>query len=188
MSFLNPPDFENPTDVGGNDGNNVYVVNVQVSDGQATDTQEIEVTVADTPVVNNDIVRTAVSGNGSITVVPEWAFLHDDSDLNGNPLDITATGSLNSLTSASLATNPGSVTIVNNDTSGGSFDYTATAGSETENASVTVEIDAAPMSGDDDSEILVGTAAAETIDGNGGTTSCSAAVAAIRFSVDRATT
>ena len=143
-------------------------MNVQVSDGQATDTQTIDVTVTDVGVANsdasNDIVRTAASGAGSTTVVPEWAFLYDDLGL----FDITATGSVSDLTSASLLTNPGSVTIVNNDTDGGSFTYTATGGGESDTAGVTVEIDTGDMSGSGSDEILVGTAGAQTIDGNGG--------------------
>ena len=111
----------------------------------------------------DDIVRTG----SAITVVPEWAFLHDDTD-DGITLDITATGSVSDLVAASLGIIPGSVTIINNDTDGGSFVYTASDGIETDTATVTVEIDAAPMAGDLDDEILVGTSAAETIDGGGG--------------------
>ncbi|MDH5296847.1 MAG: tandem-95 repeat protein, partial [Nitrospirota bacterium] len=45
VSFVGTPDFENPTDVG---GNNVYDVTVQVSDGNGgVDTQAISVTVTD---------------------------------------------------------------------------------------------------------------------------------------------
>ena len=105
----------------------------------------IDVTVTNVTVeANNNIVRTAVSGSGSTTVVPEWAFLHDDTSSVGKILDITATGSVSDLTSASLVTNPGSVTIVNNDGDAGSFVYTASDGIETDTATVTVEIDAAP--------------------------------------------
>ena len=41
LSFVSAPDYENPTDAG---GNNVYDVTVQVSDGTLTDTQAIAVT------------------------------------------------------------------------------------------------------------------------------------------------
>src|SRR5262245_5322635 len=34
LSFIAAPDFEHPTDIGGADGDNAYVVEVQVSDGQ----------------------------------------------------------------------------------------------------------------------------------------------------------
>lgn len=44
LSFITAPDFETPTDVG---GDNIYDVIVQVSDGTLTDTQAIAVTVAD---------------------------------------------------------------------------------------------------------------------------------------------
>ena len=103
-----------------------------------------------------------------ITVVPEWAFLHDDTSPVGNILDLTATGSVSDLVAASLGIIPGSVTIINNDADGGSFVYTASDGIETDTATVSVEIDAAPMTGDNDDEILVGTSAAETIEGGGG--------------------
>jgi hypothetical protein len=42
LTFVTAPDFEAPTDVG---GDNVYQVTVQVTDGTLTDTQEISVTV-----------------------------------------------------------------------------------------------------------------------------------------------
>ena len=42
LTFVSAPDFEAPTDAG---GNNVYDVQVQVSDGTNTDTQDIAVTV-----------------------------------------------------------------------------------------------------------------------------------------------
>jgi Ca2+-binding RTX toxin-like protein len=101
-------------------------------------------------------------------VVPEWAFLHNDTSSVGNILDITATGSVSDLSDASLGIIPGSVTINNNDADGGSFVYTASDGIETDTATATVETGATPMTGDNDDEILVGTSAAETINGGGG--------------------
>ena len=166
LAFISAPSFESPNDVGGTDNDNKYVVDIQVSDGVLTDTQTIEVEVTNVTVnATDDIVRTG----SSITVVPEWAFLHDDiSSAVGNILDITVTGSVSDLSDASLGIIPGSVTITNNDADGGSFVYTASDGIETDTATVSVEIDAAPMAGDNDDEILVGTSAAETIDGGGG--------------------
>ena len=112
-------------------------------------TQSIDGTVTDVTVTaTNDLVRTAVNGPGSTTVVPEWAFLHDDTSAAGKILDITVTGSVSDLSDASLGINPGSVTIVNNDVDGGSFVYTASDGIETDTATVSVEIDAAPMAGE----------------------------------------
>ncbi len=54
LSFVTPPDFEAPADA---DGNNVYEVIVQASDGSLTDTQSISVTVNaanDPPVITSD--------------------------------------------------------------------------------------------------------------------------------------
>ena len=166
LAFISAPSFESPNDVGGNDNDNKYVVDIQVSDGELTDTQTIEVEVTNVTVnAIDDIVRTG----SSITVVPEWAFLHNDiSSAVGKILDITVTGSVSDLSDASLGINPGSVTITDNDADGGSFVYTASDGIETDTATVSVEIDVGPMAGDNNDEILVGTSAAETIDGGGG--------------------
>ncbi|HEX5358260.1 MAG TPA: DUF4347 domain-containing protein, partial [Aquabacterium sp.] len=55
LTFVSAPDYESPTDAG---GNNVYDVTVQVSDGTNTDTQAIAVTVTDlndnAPVITSD--------------------------------------------------------------------------------------------------------------------------------------
>ena len=48
LTFLSPPDFENPTDIGDTAGNNTYVVNITVTDNgldELTDTQTFLVTV-----------------------------------------------------------------------------------------------------------------------------------------------
>jgi hypothetical protein len=57
LSFLETPDFENPTDAG---ANNVYDVTVQASDGSATDTQAIAVTVTN---LNDN--APAITSNGA---------------------------------------------------------------------------------------------------------------------------
>ncbi len=58
LSFITAPDFESPSDVG---GNNVYDVNVQVNDGTLSDTQAIAVTVTNQAI-------TSVSATGNATV------------------------------------------------------------------------------------------------------------------------
>ncbi|MFT4556251.1 MAG: Ca2+-binding RTX toxin-like protein [Planctomycetaceae bacterium] len=54
LSFANPSaiDFENPTDTGGTAGDNVYQVTVQASDGTASATQTINVSVTDVSVTH----------------------------------------------------------------------------------------------------------------------------------------
>ena len=164
LAFISAPDFESPNDVGGPNNDNNYVVDIQVSDGVLTDTQTIDVRVTNVTVnTTDDIVRTS----SAITVVPEWAFLHDDTSDVGSILDITATGSVSDLVAASLGIIPGSVTIINNDADGGSFVYTASDGIETDTATVSVRIDATLRAANDIDEILVGTSAAETLEGGG---------------------
>ena len=63
LSFVSAPDFEVPTDAG---GNNVYDVTVQVSDGTNTDTQAIAVTV--TNVNDNAPVITSNGGGATASV------------------------------------------------------------------------------------------------------------------------
>ncbi len=63
LSFVAAPDYEAPTDA---DGDNVYDVIVQVSDGTLTDSQAIAVTVTDVndnaPVITSDGGGASASG------------------------------------------------------------------------------------------------------------------------------
>src|SRR5205809_758059 len=63
LSFVSAPDYETPTDAG---GNNVYDVTVQVSDGTLTDTQAIAVTVTN---VNNNAPVITSNGTGATASV-----------------------------------------------------------------------------------------------------------------------
>src|SRR5262249_21104818 len=60
LSFVSAPDAETPADAG---GNNVYDVQVQVSDGTNTDTQDIAVTVTNV----NDNAPVVTSNGGGAT-------------------------------------------------------------------------------------------------------------------------
>jgi hypothetical protein len=74
LMFLSAPDFEEPTDDG---ANNVYDVTVQVSDGELSDVQEIEVSVTnlnEAPVVTSDgggstASRNVAEGDTLVTTV-----------------------------------------------------------------------------------------------------------------------
>ena len=57
LSFLTAPDFETPTDVG---GNNVYDIVVRVSDGLLSTTQAIAITVT-------DVLGVTLTGSGTLT-------------------------------------------------------------------------------------------------------------------------
>ena len=77
LTFASAPDFESPTD---NGGNNVYDIVVQVSDGNGgTDTQAIAVTVT-------DVAITTVSATGSSTATAGSSYslnLSADEDATG---------------------------------------------------------------------------------------------------------
>ncbi|MDP1905601.1 MAG: cadherin domain-containing protein, partial [Pseudomonadota bacterium] len=62
LAFVAAPDFETPTDSG---ADNVYDVTVQVSDGSATDTQDIAVTITN---VNEAPVITSNGGGASAAI------------------------------------------------------------------------------------------------------------------------
>ena len=77
LSFGNAPNFELPTDTG---GNNIYDVTIQVSDGQGgIDTQAIAVTVT------NVAGQTKVGGNGGQTLT---GTIEEDTLTGGNGKDV----------------------------------------------------------------------------------------------------
>ena len=66
LTFNSAPDYENAQDVGGADGDNAYVVDVQVADGNGgTDTQTITVNVQNVVETPVDTVAPTVSVTGT---------------------------------------------------------------------------------------------------------------------------
>ncbi|HUQ38255.1 MAG TPA: cadherin domain-containing protein [Aestuariivirga sp.] len=78
LSFVSAPDFEAPTDA---DANNVYDVQVQVSDGALTDTQAIAMTVTN---VNEPTDPTTINGTSSNNVLTGTAGSNIMNGLAGN--------------------------------------------------------------------------------------------------------
>jgi Ca2+-binding RTX toxin-like protein len=154
------------------------IIHVTVNDGLINSnvaTATIHVTpVNDAPNANNDRIVTNIAN--SDFVVPEWAFLANDTDSDSAVLDITGVSGSAGLINLSLSTNPGSITLQDNGAAGGSFNYTAsdhavpTAG--TDNASVSVVRDTAGNIDGNDStntpDILVGDGANSIFDGGTG--------------------
>jgi Ca2+-binding RTX toxin-like protein len=69
LSFVTAPDFEAPTDVG---ANNIYDVQVRVSDGTRTDTQTIAVTVTDVDeptIINGTSSNNVLNGTAGINII-----------------------------------------------------------------------------------------------------------------------
>ena len=104
LSFIHAPDYETPADF---NGDNVYQVRVQVSDGTLTDAYEIAVTVTDVneaPTANDDIAVVDEDGTVNIHVLDNDSDPEDDALLifssapthgtatvndNGTPADLT---------------------------------------------------------------------------------------------------
>ncbi|RDI61746.1 peroxidase family protein, partial [Microvirga subterranea] len=129
--------------------------------------------VNDAPSANNDSVFTNYTTTPFI--LPEWVLLANDTDADGSPLDITAVALPNNsgLTSVSLATNPGSVTVTDNATGGGTFTYTANDGSgaanATDTATVTINRDTTgTLEGNNGDNILIGDGGNTTLAGGRG--------------------
>jgi VCBS repeat-containing protein len=90
LSFVAAPDFEHPTDVGGTDGDNAYVVEVQASDGQGgTDSQSITVNVQNVttspPNTTADTVITNAGAFGTI-FIEESILLQNDYGPESDPI------------------------------------------------------------------------------------------------------
>ncbi len=75
LAFLAAPDFEAPADA---DGDNIYDVTVEVTDGTATDSQAISVTVTDVDDTSHEVVETDDDGS------QPWASRTRTYDAEGN--------------------------------------------------------------------------------------------------------
>ena len=142
LSFATAPNFEVPTDA---DGDNVYEVEVQVSDGHGgIDTQAIALAVTD---VNEAPVGVADSFAGqedTLLAIPAATLLANDSDPDqGDTLSIASVGNA---VNGSAVLNGGDVVFTPAaDFSGqASFDYTVSDGFGG-TATATVNLDVAPL-------------------------------------------
>jgi large repetitive protein len=92
LTFKTAPNYEAPTDAG---GNNVYNVTVRVSDGSLFDEQAIAVAVVNQnegPTAGDDVIWVS---NSTTVTLPISTLLGNDSDLDGISLSITSiTGSV----------------------------------------------------------------------------------------------
>src|SRR4029079_7818418 len=154
--------------------NSVETFHYVIADGdgdQAAADLSITVTSNDAPHANFDMVLT--NFDGVAFNVPEWAFLHNDSDPNGIPIDVTGVLNIPGLVvnhTAGAGTD-GFITIDDEDAAnGGSFDYTISNGTLSDTASVSVSnlIGGGDITGTSAAEILVGDGNANTFNGAGG--------------------
>lgn len=149
-----------------------------VTDGALSDVGSLTITVNavnDAPVAVADNVITNV-GPGDFLTIPELALLANDSDPDGNPLDIESVGNATSGDTVSLipgAGTDGLVTFIDggDETDAASFTYVATDGQLSSNSvvvNVTMDLDGI-IDGTAGNDILVGAASeGATFVGNGG--------------------
>ncbi|MBN4056081.1 FG-GAP repeat protein, partial [bacterium AH-315-J23] len=87
VTFINPPDFEAPSDAG---GDNVYDIIVSASDGTNTTDQSVAIAVTDInePVFSSDAEASIVEKQQTATA----AYTAVASDADGNPISYTLSG------------------------------------------------------------------------------------------------
>jgi len=105
MSFIAPPDYDNPTD---SDTNNTYVVEVTATDGTATVTQSVTITVTDAtpPTVSSTTPASAATGVDRDVVIT--ATFSEDmfaTTIDGSSFTLANTGSVAGTVSFNGATN-----------------------------------------------------------------------------------
>ncbi len=160
LSFVSTPDYQNPTDVG---ADNVYEVQVQVSDGSLTDVQDIAVTVNNAnqaPIAKDDDLTTAygtsLSGNVIVDNGNGADFDPDMDTVNAVAVSVLSVQgvTVNIAANGDFIYTP-KIGYLGNDT----FIYTVSDGNGgIDTATVTVSITVP-------SGAIIGTSAAETITG-----------------------
>ena len=142
----------------------VFGYTIVDNDGDmAANTLTVTIDPADGPmVVRDDFVLT----NQDPVDIPDWALLANDTGPDSDSQVISAVSNAND---GSVSDNPDSVAFDDNDNDGGSFDYTNTAGSRSDDANVSVERQSGDtIQGDYLDEILIGGDDAETLNGGAG--------------------
>ncbi len=112
-----------------------------ITDGDgdaAANTLTVTITDADNaPIVRDDRVFTNITGSGADIIIPDYAFLWNDTDADGNPLTFGSISDVGDLAGAIHVGN--AVTVTDNDLDGGSFTYTAFANGKSDTAEVIVD-------------------------------------------------
>jgi Ca2+-binding RTX toxin-like protein len=126
----------------------------------ASNTLTIATTQADhPPAVRDDHVITNIAGgNGTSIVIPDFALLFNDSDLDGQTIAVTGISNISSANSANHLA--GNVIFVDNSTDGGSFTYTGSttspAANDTGDVSVNRSQTGNTLNGTGVDDILIG--------------------------------
>ena len=156
---------------GGFAGSDSFTYTMTDGDGD-TATATVTITVTGPPVAVDDIILHNDIVTGTLFDVPEWALLLNDTDPNGDELDVSGIKNIVDLNGATHTPGSGTNGFVRfevGDEFEGSFDYTATDGSASADATVAVKgQDAGNVTGTDADEILLGNELNTTFDGGDG--------------------
>jgi Ca2+-binding RTX toxin-like protein len=110
------------------------------------------------PIVRDEhVIANIAGGSGTGIVIPDFALLFNDSDLDGQTISISAISNIVSANSVTHA--GGSITFVDNNAGGGTFSYTgATAPSGSDTGDVTIDRSqtGSTLTGTGLGEILIG--------------------------------
>jgi len=144
-------------------------IQVTVNDGLLTSavaTTTVSVTASnDVPAANNDtIITNALAGENF--AISHAALLANDADPEGAALTITGVSTPNGVSAPVLGA--GIITLNDTGAAGGTFVYTASDGSLTDPATVTINRVAGNITGTGAADIIVGNTAGTTINGAGG--------------------
>ena len=173
VTFKVSPNFEAPTDAG---GNNIYDFVVHANDGVHDAIQNVAITVInvnEAPVAVADHVISNFGGN--TYSVPEWAFLSNDADPDGDQIDVNSVTNGSGLSSVGHTAGSGihgtiDINDNGNGSNGNTFTYNDTDGNLVGN-SATVTVDDANggnLTGSSGSEIFFGDANGTSFTGGGG--------------------
>ncbi|HML42225.1 MAG TPA: DUF5801 repeats-in-toxin domain-containing protein [Hyphomicrobium zavarzinii] len=139
--------------------------------GALTDTKSVLINITpvdDAPVARDDAIITNIAGNPASIVIPDYALLYNDTDAEGQSITLT---NVFSASGGTVTDGSGSVTFSDPNPRGGSFSYTATAGSLTDTATVTIDrvnSNTDPLNGDNNANILISGTNGDEINGFGG--------------------
>jgi Bacterial Ig domain/RTX calcium-binding nonapeptide repeat (4 copies) len=154
-----------PTSIAGNTSENFQYTLID-NDGDLSNSSTVTFNLLDVnrvPLIRNDTVISNINGSGVAIPAPAWALLANDTDPDGNPLSVTGvSGAVDG--AVSLATNV--ATFTDNDSDGGTYNYTGSDGALANNGHVIInrtQANEATLDGTGFDEILIGRTANDTI-------------------------
>ena len=159
-----------PTSIAGNQSE-IFQYTLIDNDGDLSNSSTVTFNLIDVnrvPVISNDTVITNIAGSGAAIPAPAWALLANDVDPDNDPLTVTG---VSGAVDGTVAFAGNVSTFTDNDTDGGTYNYTGSDGTLTNNGHVIVnraQANEATLDGTGFGEILIGRTSNDTILANDG--------------------